>query len=459
MDNKRLTRRRFIAIGLLPSFGALVAACAPRVVERVVRETVVLEGTAQVVEKVVTATPPPARPAVNVTLTISGTQDQAKNYLRALEIFNAGHPGVNADLEHVPSAEYGATMQTRLAAGTAADVFQMEAGMWINYEGKGVALSLEPFIASTPGFDKADFFDVPREFFTYQGELYGLPAYGGPLVTYYNTEAFEEVGLDPLPTDVAQADDWNWDALIAAAGKLTKREGDLVTRWGWVAPHEEWFIYIYSGGARLLNEDATRCLLDSEEAIAALQWMHDAIYKHKVAPAKTMVTQRAWNLFPAGRVGVMIDRRWVSSSYVRQGLPRNWRLAPLPKGPGGRRSTTSSWAFSVYAKTKSPDEAWILASWLAGTEGILTLGIEGVPQRKSITMTQTFLADTNSPEENRIFVDQMADAVFQPAKTPKWNQLLQEAFNPELDRLWADKATAREVALAMTKKANEILAS
>ena len=56
MATKR-TRRDFMRLSALGAASALVAACAqPEVVEKVVKETVVVEGTPQVVEKVIKET-------------------------------------------------------------------------------------------------------------------------------------------------------------------------------------------------------------------------------------------------------------------------------------------------------------------------------------------------------------------------------------------------------------------
>jgi putative aldouronate transport system substrate-binding protein len=64
--NKKLTRREFVRMGALVGAGVVAAGCAPRVVketvEKVVKETVLVQGTPQVVEKVVTVAPEPAVP-------------------------------------------------------------------------------------------------------------------------------------------------------------------------------------------------------------------------------------------------------------------------------------------------------------------------------------------------------------------------------------------------------------
>jgi branched-chain amino acid transport system substrate-binding protein len=62
MDIKRLTRREFLRGAALTGAGLLAAACAPAPTApppQIVKETVVVAGTPEVIEKVVTATPAP----------------------------------------------------------------------------------------------------------------------------------------------------------------------------------------------------------------------------------------------------------------------------------------------------------------------------------------------------------------------------------------------------------------
>jgi sn-glycerol 3-phosphate transport system substrate-binding protein len=56
--------------------------------------------------------------------------------------------------------------------------------------------------------------------------VFGVPFHNSTPLLYVNVERFNEAGLDTdrLPQ--------TWDTLAAAGLKLTKREGDNVSRWG-----------------------------------------------------------------------------------------------------------------------------------------------------------------------------------------------------------------------------------
>src|SRR5262249_59312701 len=72
---------------------------------------------------------------------------------------------------------------------------------------------------------------------------------------YYNADQFREAGLDP------DRPPQTWDDLVAAAKKLTKREGDRVTRWGILMPSN------YDYGGWILSALTMR----SEEPTSELQ--------------------------------------------------------------------------------------------------------------------------------------------------------------------------------------------
>ena len=56
MSKKQIDRRRFLQLAGLTTVGAALAACQPKVVEKIVKETVIVEGQEKVVEKVVKET-------------------------------------------------------------------------------------------------------------------------------------------------------------------------------------------------------------------------------------------------------------------------------------------------------------------------------------------------------------------------------------------------------------------
>ena len=73
--------------------------------------------------------------------------------------------------------------------------------------------------------------------------VYGVPFHNSTPLLYFNADHFKEAGLDP------DKPPQTWAELAAAAKKLTKREGDRVTRWGITIPSHYDYRRLDPGGA------------------------------------------------------------------------------------------------------------------------------------------------------------------------------------------------------------------
>ena len=77
---------------------------------------------------------------------------------------------------------------------------------------KGIAESLEPFIAAEADFAKDGYHEAMLELGTFNGEVYGLPYSVSLPVGYYNMDALRKAGVTELPT--------TWDEVIENCHKL-----------------------------------------------------------------------------------------------------------------------------------------------------------------------------------------------------------------------------------------------
>ena len=126
MSAKKMNRRDFLRGVVVAAGGTALAACAPKVVketvevERVVQETVIVEGTPEVVEKVVTATPPPMS---TEPLRVGSWFGTMFDSTIAMYEEKFGRKVVHG---HTPWAEYQTKIFTEMAAGVPPDVVLLE---------------------------------------------------------------------------------------------------------------------------------------------------------------------------------------------------------------------------------------------------------------------------------------------------------------------------------------------
>lgn len=171
------------------------------------------------------------------------------------------------------------------------------------------------------------------------GVQYGVPTHLGAFVTYYNTEIFDEAGVDynniPL-----------WSDYIEAGKRITRdTNGDgIIDRWmtmmdggGWF----QWFAMIQQRESGEFDQDGN-VILDAPVNIEALQLLHDMVYKHQIAFTGTGVHDAvAYQMINAGEVASLWMPQWYTIRYTEfmPDLHGKVAIRPLPAWePGGRRS-------------------------------------------------------------------------------------------------------------------------
>ena len=215
--------------------------------------------------------------------------EQAANQELIAE-FEREHLGIKVRLQNVPgSKEAMQKLQTMMAAGTPPDVMSLHGAYYYPFASKGTLADLEPFIQQDPDFDLADFYPGLVKVSRWEGTLFSLPRYTSVYTLIYNQALFDAAGLaypDPQKP-------WTWDEYLAAARKLTRNPETPTGSWGVYI--DFWgsrvFPWLWQNNADLMNEDRSQCVIDSPEAIEALDFVRALRWEHRVAP--TMQHRRA----------------------------------------------------------------------------------------------------------------------------------------------------------------------
>jgi sn-glycerol 3-phosphate transport system substrate-binding protein len=112
------------------------------------------------------------------------------------------------------------------------------------------------------------------------GRQWGVPFQRSTIVMFYNKAAYQEAGLDP------EAPPANWAEHAAFAEKLTKREGDRVTRWGVQIPatgFTYWLLQamVSEAGGTMVTDNGTKTTFTDPAVVAGLQYWVDLVNVHK----------------------------------------------------------------------------------------------------------------------------------------------------------------------------------
>ena len=118
---------------------------------------------------------------------------------------------------------------------------------------------------------------------TYNGQLYGLPYYADMFTFQYNAKILKDHGI-AVPK--------NWDDVLQASLKLQKAGMDKPFSYVFnqELPHfyQEFVSQVYGRGGRMFDDDSRPLFNNPDsEAFKHLQWLPDAVTKHKIVAFET----------------------------------------------------------------------------------------------------------------------------------------------------------------------------
>ncbi len=181
--------------------------------------------------------------------------------------FEKAHPDIQvkfrATYENYEDAT--ATIFRESTSGNLPDVTMQGLNRQAPLVDKGIAKSLEPFIAGEADFEKDGYHSAMLSLSTFGGEVYGLPFSVSTPVGYYNMDLLAEAGIDSIPT--------NWDEVIAACNKL-EAAGKGTLYFGWNITGN-WFhqALMHTQNVPMVKDGAVN--MGGDAGLATLQQMHD----------------------------------------------------------------------------------------------------------------------------------------------------------------------------------------
>ncbi|MFP4483618.1 MAG: ABC transporter substrate-binding protein [Spirochaetaceae bacterium] len=303
---------------------------------------------------------------VEVRLATWAGSEEANELQEILDELNAESETYRITQQSSP-AEYYTNLQTQVAGGTAADLMWLDQDNLINFAARGALLDLTDRISedTREAADLDGYFETPRERFTYEGRVYGLPWISMPVMLYVNLDHMREIGVDP-----DEINDWTWEDFRDAAIELTRDSNDRtpddsdfdpdeIERYafsmvpGW-PPLQQW---IWQAGGEELTEDLSASPIDSPEAIEGAEFIYELLHEYHVAPSQSVIGDRGFDqMMRDGDVSMFMGG---AADDLERNERYEIRAFRLPAGPTGSRA---NWAWiggmSIYAQTDIPDVAY-----------------------------------------------------------------------------------------------------
>jgi multiple sugar transport system substrate-binding protein len=329
------------------------------------------------------------------TISLYSRTSEQEAFTKRVAQFQDQFPKIKVDYSPLPG-DYPSVIRTQAAAGTLADVLYLQN---LVFEGLASTGGVQPIdaLVKRDKVNLAQWFESGIKGFTMDGKLYGLPARGQiqHCYLYFNRDAFQRAGIaDPN-------EKWALDDLAAAADRLTNRGEErfgYVLQWG-AFGHLVATTRLFGGDA--LTPDAKKSLVDSPQALQAMQWHWDLWHRKQSAlPVGADAKD-----FGSGKVAMMGMMLAGQRSDVKNAVKGAfaWDMVPMPKGPTGKLGADTSIApVTLNSKIKGMDQGWELLKWLTDKETGIALALQKTGSntpgmRKDVYCDERVVSDPDYP--------------------------------------------------------------
>jgi multiple sugar transport system substrate-binding protein len=324
---------------------------------------------------------------------------------KALEAFTK-KTGIKVEVQPTPQGDaYDAKIRTALAGGAAPDIMRVNDDYIRQFSNGPGLLDLAPYIKKD-NIDTSQFAQEPYKFADQPDGRHTawIVGYQARLI-YYNKNMFKEAGV-PLPPTTWTSENWDWDAFLERAKKLTvdgKQWGALVR---YDKGYEQTFAINNGHDSGVYNKAGTAFTLADPKATEGLQWAADLTCKHKVQPDWSLLKQNNIHtqMFAQGKIG-MLFAPFSVAAYLKDTIKDfDWDVAAPPANVE-QKTLGSVVPFTVPASAKNPDGAWELLKFLSSEEGgkILAEGRAFMPINNAAAATVK--SNGEAPEHLGLFAE------------------------------------------------------
>jgi multiple sugar transport system substrate-binding protein len=421
---------------------------------------------------------PAAAPTSNVThlkFTYWGSEMEKVTIEGMVAEFEKQNPDIDVEAIQLPYEEYLARITAMEKQGQTPDVGyfpSLQAPLWAQ---EGKILDLTDLIQTDPLLSSA----LPETRYYYgNGRIAGLNTAVEVSLLFYNKDLFDKAGLSYPPADPAKA--WTWTEFVNAAQKLTvDANGRHPTDEGFDATkiatygaafdkiYEGWTFYpfIFSNGGQVVNESGTQLLLDSPEAVEAIQSLADLMWVQHVTPTPAQDANLPGyvTMFQTGNLAMHISGQWSLLDYASM-KDLNFGVAVLPKFKTPVTVVLGS-PTVIFADTKNKDAAIRFYKFHNDPQAV-DLFARGLwmPLQK---------AYYSEPDKMKTWLDNRAHPLeMQPAftdyvlnySTPipsyylrNYAEILDNAIRPAIEKVWNNEAAAADALAQAVRDAEPLM--
>jgi multiple sugar transport system substrate-binding protein len=280
-----------------------------------------------------------------------GTEGQATQ--KAINGFEKANPNIKVSIQVLSpnSTTYLQQLQQRFIAGSSSpDVLESDVTYPAKFAQAGWIMPLNSL-----GISTSQFFPTEMAAAEYNGKAYAAPWFDNPEGLFYRTDL-----IPKPPTSPAE--------VVSDAQAAMKKDPKLKEGLAFEGAKYEGAITAFLTADAAFGGKLTQSNIDSAGNVAALKWLHDAVYVNKVAPQAVTGWQegQVQQEFTSGNAAFAINYPFVEA-VAATGGPAKGHVGyiPFPAGPGGTPGAAlGGEMLAINAKSTHSAAAWKLIQYL-----------------------------------------------------------------------------------------------
>ncbi|MEW2012371.1 MULTISPECIES: sugar ABC transporter substrate-binding protein [Microbacterium] len=257
------------------------------------------------------------------------------------------------DAEVVAATDLTQQLSQGFAGGNPPDLFYLATELLAGYADNGSVIAYGDMLEN-----KDDFYPSLVQNFTYNDQFYCAPKDFSTLQLIINKNLWDQAGLTDadVPTD--------WDSLAAAAEKLTS--GDT-TGLVFSGEYQRVGAFMAEAGGRLVSEDGTSAVADSQENIDALTYVKEHLADGTFAYAADVGAGWGGEAFGKQLGAMTIEGNWITGA-LGDYPDVDPLVVELPAGPAGKGTLQFTNCWGMAADSPNQQAALDLVEYLTSAD-------------------------------------------------------------------------------------------
>lgn len=293
----------------------------------------------------------------------SGSEIETEALQHLSQMVTEAHPDIELQLQTSTFPDYWTKLAAQASGGNVGCILGVQSPRAPSIE--QLLLPMDDQMLADAGVDLAEFDQPIVEALASDGGQLAIPYDFGPLVVYYNADAFQEAGV-PVPEA-----GWTLADFEDAATRLSGNGMNGYSFFPTVDTFGAWTLT--RSGKQPVTEDHELQLEDPDMA-DTFSWLQGMVDQGVIPqlPA-TNDAGTALNAFMAGDSAMVVDGPWQYGNIL-QNAQFTPGIAPMPAGPDGTRTHVAGSGYGISADCPYPEKAMEAIATITGPGALQYLG-------------------------------------------------------------------------------------